>query len=325
MKISIIIVTWNKKNLLKNCLNSLRKQVYKNFQIIVVDNCSKDKTVEFVREYYPEVKVINLKRNFGFSVAVNRGIRACSNSDYIILLNNDTFTDKNFVKYLFEFLEKDKRNKYYGCTGKIVNYSNRNILASAGDFMNDVGQSFPHGLGESIDKFNKPEEVFMITGGASIFRKIAFEKIGYFDEDYFFSGEDSDWCFRAQLLGCKFFYEPRAIVFHHQKATSKIMSKKINYFHFRNMTLTILKNFPLALFLKRWRFLTIPLVHLNMIVFLSFKGCLKEALLADFWIIKNLCQIQRKRDLIQSSRSVSIDYLNNWLRSKKIRFYGLYK
>jgi len=91
------------------------------------------------------------------------------------------------------------------------------------------------------------------------------------------------------------------------------------------MTLTILKNFPLTLFFKRWRFLTIPLVHLNTIAFLFFKGCLKEALLADFWIIKNLRQIQKKRGLIQLSRSVSIGYLNNWLRPKKVRLYGLYK
>jgi len=67
-----------------------------------------------------------------------------------------------------------------------VDYSNRSILASAGDFMNDVGQSFSRGLGESVDKFNKTEEVFLVTGGASIFRKSVFEKIGYFDEDYFF-------------------------------------------------------------------------------------------------------------------------------------------
>lgn len=324
MKISVIIATWNKKDLLTDCLNSLKKQTYKNFEIIIVDNCSKDKTVGFIRKYYPEVKTISLKRNFGFSVAVNKGIRAC-HSDYIILLNNDTITDKNFVKYLFESLEKDKKNKYCGCTAKIVDYSNRNILASAGDFMNDVGQSFPRGLSESVDKFNKTEEVFLITGGASIFRKSVFEKIGYFDEDYFFSGEDSDWCFRAQLAGHKFLYEPKAIIFHHQKATSKIMSKKINYFHFRNMTLTVLKNFPLTLFFKRWRFLNIPLVHLDTIVYLFFKGCLKEALLADFWIIKNLRQIQKKRDLIQLTRSVGIDYLNNWLRPKKIRLYGLYK
>jgi len=86
------------------------------------------------------------------------------------------------------------------------------------------------------------------------------------------------------------------------------------------MTLTILKNFPLTLFLKRWRFLTIPLVHLNTIVALFFKGCLKEALFADFWIIKNLSQIQKKRDLIQSTRSVSVDYLNSWLQPKKLGF-----
>jgi hypothetical protein len=324
MKISIIIVTWNKKDLLKDCLNSLKKQTYKKFQIIIVDNYSKDKTLEFIRKYYPEVKVISLKRNFGFSVSVNKGIKA-SSSDYIILLNNDTVVGKNFVKYLFESLGKNKNNKYCASTAKIIDYSNRNILASAGDFMNNVGQSFPRGLNEKANIFNKSEEVFLITGGASIFKKSVFGEIGYFDEDYFFSGEDSDWCLRAQLLGYKFLYEPKAIVYHHQKATSEIMSKEINYFHFRNMMITIIKNFPTALFFRRWRFITIPLTSLNTTLYLSFTGCLKEAMLAHFWVIKNLHQILKKRHSIQLKRNVSINYLNNWLQPKKIRFYGLSK
>ena len=104
MKISVVIVTWNQKDLLKNCLNSLKKQTYKNFQIIVVDNSSEDKTLEFLRKDHPEIKVISLKKNFGFSVAVNKGIKTSNNSKYIVLLNNDIVADKNFIKYLFESL-----------------------------------------------------------------------------------------------------------------------------------------------------------------------------------------------------------------------------
>lgn len=322
MKLTVVVITWNKKDLLRNCLKSLDRQTYKNFQIIVVDNGSKDKTLEFIRKYYPKVRTISLKRNLGFSIAANEGIKA-SNSEYIILLNNDTVVDKNFVKYLFESL--DNNRKYCGCTAKIIDYSNKNILASAGDMMNDVGQSFSRGLGDRIDKFNEAEEVFFITGGASIFRKKVFEEIGFFDEDYFIYGEDSDWCFRAQLFGYKFYFEPKAVVYHHCKASSKIFSKTIDYFHFRNMTLTILKNFPLRLFLKRWRFITIPLVHLNTFFYMMIKGNLKEAIRADFWIITHLVQIMKKRSLIQSRRKVSIDYLNNWLEPKKLRFYGLLK
>ena len=322
MKVTVIIITWNKENLLKNCLSSLEKQTYKNFQTIVVDNGSSDRTIEFIKEFYPKIKIINLEKNLGFSIAANEGIKA-SESKYVILLNNDTVVDKNFVKNLFESL--DNHREYCACTAKIIDYFNKNILASAGDIMNNVGQSFSRGFGDRIDKFDRPEEVFLITGGASIFRKNVFKKIGFFDEDYFMYGEDSDWCFRAQLFGYKFCYEPKAIVYHYCKATSKSMIKIIDYFHFRNMTLTILKNFPLGIFFKRWRFITIPLVHLNTFFYMTIRGHLKEAIKADFWIMKHLHQIVRKRLAIQSKRKVSIDYINNWLKPKQIRFFQFVK
>lgn len=317
MKVSVIVITWNRKDLLKDCLDSLRKQSYKNFETIVVDNGSKDESIEFIKKYYPKTKTIHFKKNLGFSIAANKGIKA-SKSEYFILLNNDTIVDKNFIKYLVESL--DNNRKYCACTAKIINYFNKNILASAGDLMNNAGQSFSRGLGSRADRFSKQEEVFLLTGGASIFRKDFFKKIGYFDEDYFFSGEDSDWCFRAQLFGYKFFYEPKAIVYHHCKASSRSISKVIDYFHFRNMTITILKNFPLGLFFKRWRFVLVPLIHLNTFSHMTSEGHLKEAIKADLWIIKHLRQILRKRSKIQSKRKVSIEYINNWLEPKEIRF-----
>ena len=322
MKVTIVVITWNKKDLLRDCLKSLDKQTHNNFQRIVVDNGSTDGTSEFIKTYYPQIKIVSLEKNLGFPKAANEGIKA-SKSEYVILLNNDTVVDEDFVKNLLRALDAHK--EYCGCTSKMIDFFNRDILASAGDIMNDVGQSFPRGLGDNIDTFNKSEEVFLITGGASIFRKKVFEKIGFFDEDYFIYGEDSDWCFQAQLAGYKFWYEPKAIVYHHCKATTKNMSKIIDYFQFRHMTITILKNFPLKLFFKKWRFITIPLIHLNTIFYMVIKGRLKEAIRADFWIITHLVQIMKKRLLIQSRRKVSIDYLNNWLEPKKLRFYGLLK
>ena len=308
MKLSVVLITWNKKDLLRSCLKSLDKQNYKNFQTILVDNGSTDGTLAFIEKYYPKIKVFSFKKNLGFPKAANEGIKA-SQSEYVILLNNDTIVDEDFVENLLKALDTHK--ECCGCTSKMIDFFNRDILASAGDMMNDVGQSFPRGLSDSIDKFNKPEEVFLITGGASIFRKKVFEKIGFFDEDYFIYGEDGDWCFQAQLAGYKFWYEPKAIVYHHCKATTKNMSKIIDYFQFRNMTITILKNFPLRLFFKKWRFITIPLVHLNTIFYMTIKGCLKEAVRADFWIITHFVQIMKKRSIFVKAlvRKLHITFL----------------
>lgn len=323
MKVTVVVITWNKKDLLRNCLKSLNKQTYKNFQRIVVDNGSTDGTLEFIKRDYPQIKIVSLEKNLGFSRAANEGIKA-SKSEYVIFLNNDTVVDKDFVKNLLKALD-EYHKEYCGCTSKMINFFNRSILSSAGDMMNDVGQSFPRGLNTSINKFNRSEEVFLITGGASIFRKKIFEKIGFFDEDYFLYGEDSDWCLRAQLMGYKFWYEPKAIVYHHCGASSKKLSKIVEYFLFRNMTITILKNFPIKIFFRKWRFITIPLVHLNTIFYMSFNGCFKEAILADLWIIFHFFQIMKKRFFVQSNIKVSVDYIDNWMQPKKLRFYGLLK
>lgn len=322
VKITIVIATWNKKGLLKECLKSLKRQTFNNFRITVVDNASSDGTVKFLNKYYPNIKIIKLGKNLGFSKAVNKGIKV-SKTEYIILLNNDMVVDKNFVKYLVMSLDK---NKYYcACTSKIIDFKNKNVVLSAGDIMNNFGQSFPRGLGDDIRKWDKTEEVFLVTGGASIFRKKAFNKIGYFDEDFFIYGEDTDWCFRAQITGYKFYYEPKAIAYHHCKATSKDIPKIVEYLQFRNMILTILKCFPQKLFLRKGRFIGMILIHFNTIFYMTIKGFLKEAIMADLWILFHLPGILRERSLVQSKRKVSIGYIENWLCPKKVRLFGLLK
>lgn len=319
-KVSVVIPNWNGIKLLPDCLKSLKNQSYKNFELIFADNGSTDNSIKYFNSFFPKAEVIKLEKNYGFSKIVNKGIRI-SKGDYVILLNNDTKIDKNFIKELVNSLEKHK--DCVGCTSKILDFFDPNILGSAGDIMNTFGQSFPRGFKDKADRYNSSEEVFMITGGASIYRKKVFKKVGFFDESYFFYGEDSDWCFRAQLMGYKFWYEPKAIVYHRLGATSKKMSKIIQYFLFRNMTLTILKDFPMKIFFKKWRFVIIPLVHLNTIFYMIMKGYFKEAVMADLWILVHFIQITKKRAFIQSNIKVSINYIDNWMQPKKIRFYGL--
>jgi len=321
-KVSVVITNWNGINFLPDCLPALRNQSYKNFELILADNGSVDNSVEFFQSNFPKAKIVKLKKNYGFPRIANEGIRAAK-SKYVILLNNDTKVDRNFIKNLVDAL--DKHPDCAGCTSKIIDFFDHNILGAAGDVMNIVGQAFPRGFLEKVSKYNNPEEVFMITGGASIYRKDVFKKIGFFDEDYFIYGEDSDWCLRAQLMGYRFWYEPKAIVYHRCKATTKHMSKIVEYLQFRNMTITILKNFPIQIFFKKWRFITIPLVHLNTILYMTFKGCFKEAILADLWIIFHFFQIMKKRFFVQSNIKVGVDYIGNWMQPKKLRFYGLFK
>lgn len=259
----------------------------------------------------------------GFARAVNEGIKA-SKSKYVMFLNNDTKLDKNCLRRLVDSLDSNKG--ICAVAPKIVSFLKSDIIDSAGDMMNVVGQAFHRGRGEKASKWDKPGEVFLCTAGACLYRKKAFPKVGLFDESFFIYSEDVDWCFRAQLIGCKFWYEPKAIVYHHHKATtSKTKPKFFEYLIFRNMSITLIKDIPWQLLLRRWRFITIPLVHLNMFLYMMAHGLAKEAFLADLWILTHLPEIIKKRRLIQKARTVSIDYLDKQMEPKKIRAWGLLK
>lgn len=320
MKVSVVIPNWNGRFLLKDCLAHLKSQSFKDFEIIVVDNGSTDGSLDFLQERYPEVGVMRLEKNLGFAAAVNLGIRR-SRAKYIALLNNDTRVSKTWLDFLARLLER--KTSISAVTPKVALMSGK--LDSAGDMMNDVGQAYHRGHKDDPDAWNTPGFVFLITAGASLYRRNLFSKVGMFDEDFFAYGEDVDWSFRAQTQGYKFWYEPRAVVYHYHKATAKRIPKKVEYLQFRNMTLTIIKDFPLQMFFRKWRFLTIPLVHLNTIVYMILHGLSKEAFSADFWIFKHFVKILKKRWQVQKRRKVSIEYLESQMQPKKIRFYGILK
>lgn len=320
LKVSVIIPNWNGKELLKICLKSLIDQNYKNLEVFVVDNGSTDGTVEFINFKFKSVKIIRNKINLGFARAVNQGIKL-STSDFIVLLNNDTRLDSNFLGTLVQSLRE--RKEVSAVAPKVLSFSNPEIIDSAGDFMNVLGQAFPRGRSDSKENWNQGGEVFLVNAGASIYRRVVFEKVGLFEEDFFAYGEDVDWCFRAQLCGFKFWYEPNAIVYHHHKATARRIPKKVEYLQFRNMTMTIIRDFPIGLFLRKLRFILIPLVHLNAILYMAVHGFFKQALMADLWIFFHILKILKDRRSILSNREVSIDYLDKWMVPKKFRLWGI--
>lgn len=291
MKITIVIPNWNGKELLKNCLSSLKIQSFKDFEILVVDNGSTDGSVKFIKKTYPRVRIIRFNRNYGFAQAINEGIKK-SRSKYIALLNNDAEVHKNYLKNLVEIL--DKKPDICAVTPLIVKFSNPNIVESAGDIVNVLGQVFHRGYGEPTSKWNIPGRVFLISAGAGLYQRKTFEKIGFFNEGFFAYGEDSDWCLRAQFAGVEFWYEPTAIVYHRHKATSLKILHYLEYLQFRNAYLFILRCFPLKTMLKRGRLFGIVLTNINTFFYLLFRGFILEAIRAELWLIFNLPCILRE-------------------------------
>lgn len=325
MKASVIIPNWNGKNLLKICLNSLKKQTFKNFEIIVVDNGSIDGSIEYLKKWKMENgkwKIILLDKNYGFAKAVNEGIKNAL-GEYIILINNDTEVEKNCLKFLVE--AADKQDVGF-VAAKMLNFYKRDVIDSAGDYIDVVGHANNIGLGEKdSEKFQRSGYVFLVTGGGGLFKREVFDRVGLFDEDYFAYFEDVDLCLRAQLVGFKGWFEKRAKIYHIHKATSSKIRPFAEYLQFRNMTMTIIKDFPSSLLKKDFNWLRILLVNLNTIRFFAKEGLFWQALKVEGYILFNFWKLLKKRARIQKSKKVPESYIIENIREKKITFFGLLK
>ncbi|OGD86114.1 hypothetical protein A2Z23_00450 [Candidatus Curtissbacteria bacterium RBG_16_39_7] len=316
-EVSIIIPNLDGRPLLESCLPLVFDQLYKNFEVIVVDNGSTDDSRAFVAKNYPQVKIIALAENFGFAKAVNEAIRG-TKSKYTVLLNNDVHVAKDWLSHLV--LAAEDHLECASVASKMLSFQKKTIIDGAGDKINIVGQPHPIGRGEKDEKtLNVGKYILGATGGASLFRREAFDKVGLFDEDFFFYFEDVDWALRAQLLGLRSWYEPKAIVYHRFGETAKKFYRKMEYLRFRNTIILVLKNFPWQLFFRRRRFFKIPLVWLHTFYYFCKKGLVKEAFSVKFYIIFNFFKIIKKRLTIQKTRKVTIDYFDNLMVEKKLK------
>lgn len=244
MGVSVVIPNYNGEKYIKKCLDSLLNQSLEPDEIIIVDNKSTDGSLELINsEFKDKAYIIALEKNTGFSVAVNKGIRA-SNSEFVALLNNDTELDKDWLKELYAVIQKD--SSIFSCCSKMIRYDNRNIIDDAGDEYSILGWSFKRGDGKTIDKYNKTEEVFSSCAGAAIYRKTILDEIGCFDVNFFAYLEDMDISYRAKSFGYKNFYAHKAKVYHIGSATS---GSRHNAFKVRlaarNNIFLIYKNMPI--------------------------------------------------------------------------------
>lgn len=216
MEVTIVIPNYNGLRFLEDCLTSLEAQSYPA-PILVVDNGSTDGSVAWIRENHKAVRVISLKKNTGFSKAVNIGIQK-SETPYVILLNNDTKVKAGFTEALVSAIQKSER--IFSVSAKMLDMKNEAVIDSAGDLYCALGWAYARGKGKTQDKYNVPARVFSACAGAAIYRKAVFEEIGYFDELHFAYLEDLDIGWRARIYGYENRYEPSAAVLHAGSASS---------------------------------------------------------------------------------------------------------
>lgn len=311
MDASVIIPNWNGAHLLAPCLDSLRRQTWQAFEVIVVDNASTDGSVELISRDYPEVRVISLPSNRGFSAAVNEGIRQ-SSSEMIVLLNNDTEADSRWLAEL--------HHAFYACpqigwfASKILLYDRREAIHSAGDYYRIDGIPGNRGVWERDEGlYDSSRDVFGACAAAAVYRRSMLQDIGLFDEDLVAYCEDVDLNFRAQLAGYRCLFIPSAIVYHRLSATGG--GSLASYYCGRNFIITYLRNMPGPLLRRHWpkalgAQLALTLDSLRHLREPAARARLRGQLAAFLALPATL----RTRKKVQHTRRVSIEYLESLLQ-----------
>lgn len=304
-RVSVIIPNWNGKDLLGPCLESLYRQEFNDFETILVDNGSNDGSVSFVEKNFPQVAIIRLDENRGFSAAVNAGISA-SSSPFVCLLNNDTEVDQRWLGTLVKTLAADSESG--SAASKVLFFSDPCSVNSAGDEFSLFGVAYQRRLMQGdIDLFNQAQYVFSACGAAALYRRELFEKIGLFDESFFAYQEDVDFGFRAQLAGYRCLYVPDAVVYHKYHGTSSKVANLWMHLRERNKYFVLIKNLPAKFFL-----VCLPLFLLHeafRLLEAIWRRHIKVFFAARMEVCRYLPQLLRSRRQIQRHRLVGDAYL----------------
>jgi len=301
-RVSLIIPHLDGIHHLDGCLGSLRRQTFTNFETILVDNGSTDGSQAFVREHYPEVRLLELMENRGFTGACNAGYRA-STGEIIILLNNDTEVDPGWLGVIMDAFEHLPH--VASVASKMLLFDQRDTFHSAGDYYTTSGLPGNRGVWKKdVGQFDHREYVFGACGGAAAYRRSVVEEIGFLDDDYFFSCEDVDLAWRIHLAGYQVIYLPDAIVYHKLKASVPAGANS-SYYDGRNFLYLLWKNYPTALFRSHWRSILRAQLNISFDALRAMRGTAARARLrGQLAGLLGYFKMRPKRRAIQAARRI---------------------
>ncbi|MEX1013702.1 MAG: glycosyltransferase [Candidatus Paceibacterota bacterium] len=243
----ILIPTFNEWDVLEACLQSLQKQTYNNFKIIVINDGSEDQIEKKINNNFNNVDTFTLDKNQGFAKAVNKGIKYTLSQyspHYIALLNNDTIVEKEWLQSLTKKIKKEKNTA--AVTSNMFFYSNRNTINSQGGTIDWNGDGYDINIFKDKDSgYQDSQQVFGACFGACLMDIKAIKDIELLDERFYAYYEDVDWSWRANLYGYKIFFEKDAFVYHHKSKSWKQGNRKLTYLTKRNCLTSALKNYQL--------------------------------------------------------------------------------
>lgn len=214
--VSILVLNWNGEKVIRQSLKSIRKLTYPAKEIIVIDNNSTDASTDIISTEFPEFKLLRNSNNLGFAAGMNEGIRKAK-GDLILLYNNDAIAHPNSLSILVKRALCDNSIGIVG--GLILFYMPNNVIWSRGGIFDPVtGAIWSDSLGQTLststDNCKPIVNIDYLSGCVLLVKRKVIEKIGLFDENFFLSGDDIDFCLRAQRAGYKCVLDPSAVVWH---------------------------------------------------------------------------------------------------------------
>ncbi|UCC33243.1 MAG: glycosyltransferase family 2 protein [Candidatus Bathyarchaeota archaeon] len=300
-EVSVIVINARDRKWLGKCLGSLVKTDYPNFEMIVVD-CQTPGIEEWIAANFEDVRLVHLEEDIGPSASHNIGVaKAVRSSRYLAFLDNDTVVEPNWLKELIKVMQNDE--KIGIAQAKILKMGKEDRLDHTGLAIDTLG-TWCTTLNMKEENFNEISEVFAASLAACIVKREVFDEVGGFDEDYFIYDDDTDFCWRARLLGYRVVFVPTARANHSGQIAQGVKPRKL--FHgVKNRGYTLLKNYELGNLW--WRiciyYVVMLLCGITFALLLDL-GKAHASLRGLTDMLVNLRKIWRKRMGVQSSRRV---------------------
>lgn len=260
-KVAVVILNWNNKYFLEKFLPSVYNSNFSNVEFIIGDNASTDDSIAFVQEYYPQIRIIRNKENYGFAGGYNEILKQVV-SDYYVLLNSDVEVTPSWIEPVITMME---RENYAAAQPKIRAYHKKESFehaGAAGGYIDAYGYPFCQGRilqVMEVDKgqYNQEKEIFWATGAALFIRSSVWKELGGFDADFFAHMEEIDLCWRLKKMGYRVGYCPDSVVYHVGGGTLNTSNPKKTYLNFRNNLVMLQKNLPFTtavwiIFVRLW-------------------------------------------------------------------------
>ena len=312
--VSILILNYNGKEYLKECLSSVLSQSYTDYEVILFDNCSSDGSIDYIRENFDDsrIKIVSSEKNYGFAGGNNEALKHAA-GEMIVLLNNDTVVEKEWLSELVKCLNESHNagmvqslvltdgipTKYYKKNGTI-NLLGHNIME-----VFDIGQN---GIGE----------IFQVNGCSLIIQRELLDRIGgLFPYEYFAYAEDTYLSFKVKFLGYKIYHNAKSVVQHKGGATMrKYRNEFVTFYQERNRLLNFL-----VFFSDNFRMKYYPLMLYNLflkLIYGLFSGrySTKGVLKAYAWIMKNGKWIEVERTKLKTIQKISEEEVLEYLSGK---------